>query len=162
MFRDYRRVEGFPDYIVSNYGDVYSLKNGKVRELKFGYSNCGYRSVSLCINNKAVRQRVHILVGIAFVGKREGGLTYDHIDRNRINNKADNLRLATRSQQALNRKETKPNKLNEKYISINNGYYEIVVVRNRKRIFRKQMSKNKWTLDDAKKVRDEYLHTYES
>lgn len=48
--------------------------------------------------------RVHTLVALAFVGPRPAGCTVDHIDRNRSNNNASNLRWATKPEQMANRK----------------------------------------------------------
>ena len=54
MFRDYRRIEGYPNYIVSNYGEVYSTnKYGtEWRELKPGYDKKGYIHVNLWNDGK--------------------------------------------------------------------------------------------------------------
>lgn len=47
--------------------------------------------------------RVHTLVALAFIGPRPNGCTVDHIDRNRSNNVATNLRWATKAEQIANR-----------------------------------------------------------
>jgi len=90
LYRDYRRVEGFEDYIISNYGEVFSTKSwhGKEsREMKYCVQNNGYLQVNLWNNNISKKFTVHSLVGNAFIGKRINGLTFDHIDRNRTNNR---------------------------------------------------------------------------
>ena len=103
MFLDYRRIENYPDYVISNYGVVYSIKYSRSRELKTHLHKEGYKCVGLYRNKTHKTVSVHSLVGDAFVGKREGELTFDHIDRNRSNNDLSNLRWATRSEQAFNR-----------------------------------------------------------
>ena len=109
------------------------------------------------LNGERKKYNIHILVGNAFIGKREGGLTFDHIDRNRINNRADNIRLATRQEQAVNTGVCKNNKLGEKYITIDtvsgNEYYKIKITRNKIIILNKRLNKNKFSLDDAIKQR---------
>jgi len=162
LYRDYRRVEGFEDYIVSNYGEIYSLKYGKVREMKPNLIDTGYKNIKLLNNKKHKHFKVHVLVGNAFVGKRINGLTFDHIDRNRINNRADNLRLATRLEQNINTGLRKDNKLRERNISLNNqkngiSCYDIRIQRDKKYIFRKTLNVKKYSLEDAIKVRDDFL-----
>ena len=164
MFRDYRRIEGFEDYIISNYGEVFSLKNNKVIELRAGKCTKGYFYVGLCKDGKRKSVRVHILVGNAFVGKRENRLTFDHIDRNKINNRADNIRLATYSEQMYNQNTRYSNEFGEKYIitefanvrGYKYEYYNITVSNNGNRL-KKRLNKKKFSLADAILVRNEML-----
>ena len=161
MFRDYRRVEGYEsDYIISNIGEVWSLKFGKVKLLKLNPDTKGYLMVILYKNGKRKSFKVHALVGIHFIGLRTGTLTYDHIDVNNQNNRADNLRLATRLEQAENRNVRKDNKLGFKHIceTVNRGneYYRITIDRNGKRV-QKSFSKNKYSLEHVVEERDKML-----
>ena len=165
MFRDYRRVEGYPDYVISNYGEVWSLKFNKVIEMKQQTDKDGYKVISIYKDGKQKTISIHVLVGIHYIGKREGELTYDHYpDRTRINNRADNLRLATNSQQHENTGVFKNNKLGEKnittYFNVSGAeYYRVQIQRNKKLVFKKLLNKKKFSLDDAIKVRDEFLIT---
>ena len=161
MYRDYRRVEGHEDYIISNIGEVWSIKYGKVRLLKAGSNGRGYLKVGLCKNGKQTTHLVHALVGIHFIGLRTGGLTYDHIDINNQNNRADNLRLATRSEQIINRNLQKNNKLGLKNIieRVNGGYeyYLINIKRNGKLVINKSFNKKKYSLEFVVSERDRLL-----
>tara|TARA_R110001632_G_C11238588_1_gene407445 strand:+ start:363 stop:872 length:510 start_codon:yes stop_codon:yes gene_type:complete len=161
MFRDYRKVQGYEsDYIISNYGEVWSIKFGKVRLMKACPNSQGYLHVVLCKNGKQTTHKPHILVGEAFIGLRTGTLTYDHIDRNNQNNRADNIRLATKSEQAQNQKLRKTNKLGFKHIceKVNHGYqyYKIQIRRNGKRV-EKHFNKDKYTLEQVVEERDKIL-----
>ena len=162
MFRDYRRVEGYEsDYIISNIGEVFSLKFGKVKLLKPSTSQ-GYLTVVLCKNGKVTSHRVHVLVGIHFVGLRTGEMTYDHIDINNQNNRSDNLRLATKSEQIINRNVQKNNKLGLKNIfeTVNksgNKYYRIKIKRNGKLVINKSFRKDKYCLEYVVSERDKIL-----
>ena len=163
MFRDYRRVQGYDNnYIISNYGEVWSIKFGKVRLLKQTPNLTGYLMVSLYKNAKSKTHLVHALVGIHFVGLRINGLTYDHIDVNNQNNRADNIRLATKSEQAQNQNVRKTNKLGFKHIyeKVDRGYeyYKIHIRRNGKRV-EKQFSKNKYSLEQVVEERDKLLRS---
>ena len=156
IFKDVEGYEG--RYSVSN-GRVYS-HIGKGRFLKpYTDKKNGYLQVGLCKNGKLKTNRIHILVGNAFVGKRKDEMTFDHIDRNKLNNKACNLRLATKSEQVINRNILKNNKLGEKNICIDkNKYYFINIKRNGKKMFYKRLHIDKFSLDDAVKIRDEFLN----
>ena len=162
MFRDYRRVEGFEsDYIISNNGEVWSIKFGKVRLMKQTPNTHGYLYVNLSENGKRKTIKIHVLVGIHFVGLRTGEMTYDHKDTNKLNNKADNLRLATKSEQAQNQKTRKNNKLGFKHIcemvhrsgSIS---YIIHIARNGKTVY-KSFRKDKYSLENIVEERDRIL-----
>ena len=161
MFRDYRRVQGYEsDYVISNYGEVWSLKWGKVKLLKPNPDSKGYLIVVLCKNAKRTTHRVHVLVGIHFVGLRINGLTYDHKDINNQNNRADNLRLATRLEQSENQNLRKDNKLGFRNIceivKSGNKYYIIHITRNGKTV-RKYFSKKKYSLEFVVLERDKML-----
>ena len=161
LYRDYRKVQGQDDYIISNYGEVWSLKMGKVRLLKPTPDTEGYLKIGLCGNGKRTTRRIHVLVGIAFVGLRTGALTYDHMDTNNQNNRSDNLRLATRSEQIINQNLRKDNKLGFKniYERVNksgNEYYIISIARNGKRVC-KLFRKDKYSLEQVIIIRDKML-----
>lgn len=84
----WKDVAGFENlYQVSNFGRV---KNHKGLVLKPYTNNNGYE----CIKLAGREQRnflVHRLVAIAFIPTEQSNLTVNHIDFNRLNNRADNL-----------------------------------------------------------------------
>jgi len=164
MFRDYRFVENYPGYIVSNFGEVFSTKGKKVKHLKGRRDGTGYLSCYLSKKGKQKSHTIHALVGNAFIGLRTGELTFDHIDRVKTNNRADNIRLVTKSEQSINRNIYKNNKSGLENISNYklNGceYYILEIVRNKKRIFRRSLNKTKYTLEDVVKMRDDLLAKY--
>lgn len=162
MEEEWLPIDGFNgDYMVSNFGDVKSFvlcKDGKILKPSNGG---GYLQCGLYKDRKKKTRKIHTLVGEAFVGLRTGELTYDHIDRNKINNRADNIRLATKSQQIVNQNIAKNNSTGYKNISkcvnCGNGYYRINIIRNKKMVVDRTYNIKKFTLDEVIKIRDEEL-----
>ena len=82
-----------PKYEVSNYGRIRTSKTGRIRKQRLNkreYMDC----TIVAINGKPTTYSVHRLVAKAFVNNPEPLLyeQIDHIDRDKINNHADNLR----------------------------------------------------------------------
>jgi hypothetical protein len=101
VFEQWRTISGYPNFMVSNFGRVMNVKTQEIKTgslMKVGYLN-------ICLwNGKSNRKYIHHLVAEAFLTKPEDGekLILDHIDRNRTNNTALNLRWITRSQNNMN------------------------------------------------------------
>ena len=97
----WKPIDGYPNYCVSNKGNVKSLnyhRTGKEKVLKFGTNKKGYLYVGICKNRKMKVFTVHRLVAGAFpeiCGELFEGCEVDHIDTNKENNNADNLRCVT-------------------------------------------------------------------
>ena len=86
---------------VSSLGRV-KTKRGNI---SYGVLHNTYMRVSVSQNNVPKSVFVHRLICEAFLGfQPDMTYTVDHIDKNRINNNVYNLRWATRTEQALNRK----------------------------------------------------------
>lgn len=79
-------------YKVSNYGRVKSVNKQLV--LKTCGSGNRYKTVALC-NGMRKTFRVHRLVAAAFIPNPDNKPCIDHIDGDRANNHADNLRWVT-------------------------------------------------------------------
>lgn len=94
-------------YQVSDLGNVKSLSRivkfnsglGKTKEriLKCNNFTGQYSLVSLCKENIKETKFIHILVAIAFLNHKPCGmeLVINHIDFNKLNNRADNLEIVT-------------------------------------------------------------------
>lgn len=82
----------YPKYSVSNLGNIKNNQTGKY--IKPKKTKTGYLQVGLYLNKKQIHQYIHRLVAIEFIGYREG-LTVNHIDGDKSNNKLDNLEWLT-------------------------------------------------------------------
>ena len=102
VMAEWKEVYLSEDYVVSNEGEVARVKDGLV--LKQYPQKSGYVNVWLRLpwGNKSFP--VHRLVCIAFHGIEgyKQGLFVDHIDTNRANNHADNLRWVTPKENSNN------------------------------------------------------------
>lgn len=100
MIQEWKVIKDFPNYEVSNLGQVRNIKTG--RTLK-PYVNLGggkgYYKVRLTSAPYQTKQFfVHRLVAEAFIPKEKEEYTdVNHIDEDRLNNNVDNLQWCTRS-----------------------------------------------------------------
>ena len=86
----------FDNYEVSDEGRVRNKRTGRV--LKTNQNNKGYETVSLSEGGKKYTKRVHKMVANSFMDIQDDRFEVTHKDRNRRNNRLDNLELKTRSE----------------------------------------------------------------
>jgi hypothetical protein len=103
-----------PDYYISNHGRVLSVKRGKPRFLKIGTNKWGYQHYTLTIDGRGKSFNVHRLVANYFVPNPDGLPQVDHIDQDKANNVATNLRWVTSKQNYWNQKNRQIGKFNGK------------------------------------------------
>lgn len=100
LVEEWRTIEDYPNYEVSNLGEVRNIKKGN---LLTPYPNTkGYLYVTL---GKGNHKRIHRLVASAFpeiCGKNFEDAQVDHINGNKTDNKAINLRFCTGEQNMHN------------------------------------------------------------
>ena len=88
-------IRDFPDYLISNWGRVYSTKTDTI--LKSRPSGWGYLQVMLSKNNRQSTKSIHILVAEAFVPGWAPELEPNHKDGNKSNNHESNFEWLTKS-----------------------------------------------------------------
>lgn len=91
-------IQGYDDYVISNYGYVISTKGLKKRILAANPCGQGYRQVNLSQNGCTKFFKIHRLVAIHFLNADSNKPCINHIDGNKLNNHVDNLELCTQGE----------------------------------------------------------------
>ena len=136
---DWRTIASHPAYEVSNTGLV---RRGE-RVLKATIQR--YAEMSLCANGIKSQHRVHRLVAEAFIPNSDNKEMIDHINRIKTDNRVENLRWVTRSENSVNTGVWGNNKLRHKNISNSKDGYKVQIWRNGEYVFNKAFK----TLDEA-------------
>jgi hypothetical protein len=95
----WKTVEDYPNYDVSSFGNIINNKTNKI--LKPSLNSSGYYRYTLINNLKKKSITIHRIVAKTFIPNPENKPTVNHKDRNRINNKLENLEFATHLEQNL-------------------------------------------------------------
>jgi hypothetical protein len=133
-------------YQVSNIGRV---RNSSYEVLKGSANSQGYRTLYTYKSKKA--KLIHRLVFEAFIGDIPSDLEIDHINRNKLDNRPVNLRLATRSMNMRNR--------------IDNSIHGACITKNKYGRYMCQVKRNKInkyigtydTAEEAQEARQKYI-----
>jgi hypothetical protein len=99
MVEEFRVINDFPNYEVSNLGTLRNSKTGRVLRPSVG---SGYYMVRLCVDGKGKTKHIHQLVGKAFILNPDDKPCVDHINGTRTDNNVANLRFATYKENGMN------------------------------------------------------------
>lgn len=96
MIEVYKTIEDYPNYEVSNLGNVRNIKTGRV--LRPSMNKGGYQYVGLCLNRKSKIHLIHRLVATAFIPNLNDKRTVNHINGIKTDNRVENLEWTTDSE----------------------------------------------------------------
>lgn len=96
--KKWKIIKKYPNYKISNYGDIFSMISNKMLKSRMDYN--GYVYTKLNYKSSIF---VHQLVYRTFKGKIKKGKQIDHRDQKRNNNYIENLRQVTASENGLNK-----------------------------------------------------------
>ena len=109
VFKD---IDNPPVYQVSNYGRLRSFQSDTKGSIIRGSVIQGYRSLNIRKKGKTVNRYIHKLVAEYFLEPGRPDQTYVlHLDHDKLNNRAQNLRWATQ-EEMIEHNRTNPNVLN--------------------------------------------------
>lgn len=99
----WKSCQSFPGYSANNQGKIRNDVTKRVLN-QTSTNGRGYYATKIKWPNKEkmVTTDIHILVADAWLGVRPEGLDIDHINRTKTDNRPENLRYATRSENRLN------------------------------------------------------------
>lgn len=151
---EWRKIPGYEEYEISSTGEVRRGDNIRVVEIdKDGYKRLGLWKGGICKNYRVCR-----LVGLAFIPNPDNKPTIDHMNRDITDDRIENLRWATSSEQAINR-NNRVGISGHKNIHITGTDTFIVrVKRSREWVYNKTFK----TLQEAIDARNNYLISIEN
>jgi len=122
------KVEGFPNYIISEDGNVFSLKSNKYLK-PFKNKDTNYYMVILYNGSIRKIKYLHRLIAIHFIKNSNDLPEVDHMDSDKSNNCVENLRWISMKDNRRGKKECKIS-ISEKQKARMRKYYQ----NNRERI----------------------------
>jgi len=100
-------IKDYEDYLIYNDGLVFSKKRNIF--MKTNLTRDGYEIVQISNKNGVMAKTIHRLVAIHYLPNPQNKPTVDHINRIKTDNRVENLRWATHSENNLNKGLIKTN-----------------------------------------------------
>ena len=149
MSIEWRIIDDYPNYKVSNNGEI-KYNEQIVKLIKRGE----YRVVNLHNEGSESSVRyVHRVVAIAFIPNPENKRVVDHINNIRSDNRLENLRWTTQSENCINI----PTRAKNRHIYSNSpNSHNVKILRDGKWVFNKRFR----TIEEAIIARDDFLENF--
>lgn len=103
-------IDDFPHYFVGTDLNIYSEKRGKIKKMKQNISGKRYYMLSLFKEGKKYYKIVHRLIAETFIPNPHNLPEVDHINGHKTDNRLENLRWVSASDNQRNRNIDKDNK----------------------------------------------------
>jgi hypothetical protein len=100
MTEEWRIVNDYPNYSVSNLGNMKNILTNKMMKPTV---KGGYYHITLTNDTNKKSFKVHRLVAFAFIENHENKPEVNHIDKNKLNNNISNLNWMTRKENNIHR-----------------------------------------------------------
>lgn len=149
MSIEWRIIDDYPNYKVSNNGEI-KYNEQIVKLIKRGE----YRVVNLHNEGSESSVRyVHRVVAIAFIPNPENKRVVDHINNIRSDNRLENLRWTTQSENCINI----PTRAKNRHIYSNSpNSHNVKILRDGKWVFNKRFR----TIEEAIIARDDFIENF--
>lgn len=151
LIEEWKPLNQHKNYIISNYGKIKNIITNK--ELK-GYIKSGYNSFT--INKKCYN--AHYLVASNFIPNNENKPTVNHINKNKLDNRVNNLEWATPAEQNSHK-----NYENKKYKNNTNGQIILQLNKDTNELinsFSTYILANNWILQNIYNIDTEKLDVF--
>lgn len=100
---DIQPIDEFVGYYVTTDGKVYSIRTGKLKQIKSRILKSGYVFVNVYKNKKIYTKTVHRLVAQAFIPNPENKPQINHINGDKTDNRVTNLEWVTNQENQIHR-----------------------------------------------------------
>jgi hypothetical protein len=165
MVEEYRNIKDFPNYSVSNFGNIINNKTNRILKPQLGTH--GYYQVKFCKDGKYLNKKIHKLVAEYFIANPYNKQCVDHINNDKLDNNVNNLRYVTNQENSMNQKLSSNNTSNYKgvyYRKDLNKWYALIMINGKLKhlgLFEKIEDAINARVKKAKEVYGEYINSCE-